>query len=1162
MAFPIQHRATHREKPRTSVGIDRTGPSLCGRIGPMPKKRAQGERERVKTHSSFETKVLAAFIAAMLVVAGLVAASWKMAHDATDAARWITHTHQVIDNLTRIRGETLQIEFSTQGYRLTGSAERLIERDESIALREALMEQVHRLVADNAVQMARLQQLRAVLDERLAISRQVVELIRTQGTRAATRYANNAPLQATRQRTYRLLREMEADELRLLDERNGAYDRAKQALVGSGLGLALLLSALLTGTYLLLRRQLRATEAGRQALVESEENLAITLHSIGDGVLVTDRAGRITRMNPVAERLTGWTQAQALGHPIDEIFSIVHEETRAPAEIPVARVLATGEVQGLANHTTLLARDGREIPIADSAAPIHNARGEVVGVVLVFRDVSTERAAQRLVAQQNLLLEQNVIERSAQLRDSQEHLHSIINGAPALIAYLDTGQRFVYANTHYRRRFAPDGHDITGLTVREVAGEERYAKAGAALTRALQGEPQTFDWQPFPGVWQVSNYVPRRDAQGQVIGCYVLGTDITERKRHESQIETLNTELARRVHELEHVSRALRTLSAGNRTMLRAHDEQTLLDNMCHTIVNAGGYSVAVVWFRSDDAGQSLWPAAEHGFPGGMAALRLLKASWADNVHGRGAVGSAIRSGEATVVHDISSDPHYAPWRTLIDGQASVLACPLHMDNRVMGALAIYQPESGAFDADEVSLLSALADDLAFGITTLRERAEQQRTRQAMHHLTQHDALTGLANETQFNERVNAAVEQGLRGGTHFAMLQTNIERLGEINDALGFSHGDQLLRDFAQRLAQAAPPGATVARLRGDEFALLLPGGDSAAAQHLAQHLHTLLRPPFALADLALDVTARIGVVAYPEHGLTPHDLFRHMDMAVRQAKKQGSGIACYDPQLNPAPAQRLTFAGELRRAIEGGQLALYLQPKVEMASGRVCGAEGLVRWPHPVRGMIPPGEFIELAEHTGLIRPLGAWVLETAFHLNQYWSGRGQALPIAVNLSARNLRDDSLLPLIRELQTAWQDGQGLLEIEITESTAMEDPEFALRVLHALRSLGVPLHIDDFGTGYSSLSYLQKLPVDCIKIDQSFVRNMVSSKESALIVRSTIDLAHDLGRKVVAEGVETRQHWEQLAALGCDMVQGYYIARPMPAEAFQAWLRDYQPPG
>ncbi len=255
------------------------------------------------------------------------------------------------------------------------------------------------------------------------------------------------------------------------------------------------------------------------------------------------------------------------------------------------------------------------------------------------------------------------------------------------------------------------------------------------------------------------------------------------------------------------------------------------------------------------------------------------------------------------------------------------------------------------------------------------------------------------------------------------------------------------------------------------------------------------------------------------------------------------------------------MTVAGELRRAIEGGDLELYLQPKVEIVSGRVCGAEGLVRWRHAERGMIPPGEFIGLAESTGLIRPLTEWVVETAFRLNHAWSTRGCALPIAVNLSARNLRDESLLERLRQLQAVWNLAPGLFEIEITESAVMEDAEFALRVLHGLREQGIALYIDDFGTGYSSLSYLQKLPVEYIKIDQSFVHNMPASKDSLLIVRSTIDLAHDIGRKVVAEGVETRQHWDQLATFGCDIAQGYFIARPMPAEDFQAWMRDYRPP-
>ena len=1110
-------------------------------------------------HSSFETKVLASFAAAMLVVAGLTAATWKLGIDADEDAQSITHTHTVIDQLSRIRTGTLQIEFSTQSYRLTGDPERLIERDEAIILREAAMASVRELTADNPSQQDRWDRLRQVLNQRLEISRQVERVRLTQGQEAANRYVATTPLQETRMRTYRLLREMEGEELYLLEKRNGEYREARANLLGIGITTAVLLLGLFGITYALIRRQLEITEASRNALVESEENLSITLHSIGDAVLVTDMNGCVVRMNPVAEELTGWTLDEAHGHPVDEVFQILHEETRRPAEIPVAKVLATGTVQGLANHTSLIARDGTERPIADSAAPIRNAAGQLSGVVLVFRDVSAERDAQRLIHEQNELLEQRVQERTSQLRESQGHLRSVISAVPALIACVDAQQRYIYVNDEYRKLFAPNRADTTGHTVREIVGEQHYATVGPLIERVLQGEAQLYDWQPAPGVWMAINYVPRYGAQGQITGYYVLGTDISKRKQDERHIQTLNTELEGRVRDLEHVSRALRTLSAGNRTMLRANDEQELLDTMCKTIVTAGGYGVAVVWYRSDDAGRSLWPAAEHGYPGGISMLRLLKTSWADNMHGRGAVGQAVRRGLSTVVADMRSDPNFSAWLPQLEGKTSGLACPLCVGEEVIGALAIYDPQPDTFDDDEITLLTELADDLAFGIATLRERTEQIRIRQAMHHLTHHDTLTGLYNETQFTEMLSAAIEEGLRSDRQFAVLQTNVERLGEINDALGFTHGDQLLRAFSQRLTQVVPPQATVVRLRGDEFAILLPDGNAVSAEALLQRLHEALTRPFPIADLELDVSARTGVALFPQHGINPHDLFRHMDMAVRQAKKLGVNHAFYDAHRNPNPSHRLTLAGELRRAIEGGDLTLYLQPKVEMANGRICGAEGLVRWQHATRGLIPPGEFIELAERTGLIRPLTEWVVETAFQLNQRWNSHG--LPIAVNFSARNLHDENLPDKIRQLQSIWGLAPGMLEIEITESTVMDDAEFALRVLHGLREQGIPLYIDDFGTGYSSLSYLQKLPVDYIKIDQSFVRNMTSSKDSTLIVRSTIDLAHDIGRKVVAEGVETRQHWDQLAALGCDYAQGYFIARPMPSEAFQAWMRDYRPP-
>jgi diguanylate cyclase (GGDEF)-like protein len=460
-----------------------------------------------------------------------------------------------------------------------------------------------------------------------------------------------------------------------------------------------------------------------------------------------------------------------------------------------------------------------------------------------------------------------------------------------------------------------------------------------------------------------------------------------------------------------------------------------------------------------------------------------------------------------------------------------------------------------------VTLLSESADDLAFGIATLRARTEQQQVQAAMYRLTRFDALTGLPNETQFTEFLAAAIADGQRLKQPFAVLQTNIERLSEINDTLGFSHGDQLLREFGSRLRSAAPAAALVARLRGDEFAILLSDSDRKSAMSMVQRLQTVLAPPFPVADIPLDMSARTGVVLFPEHGVTTHDLFRHMDIAVHQAKKKTARHAVFDPTLSRDQPSRLNLAGELRRAIEGDDLRLYLQPKIEFATGRLSGAEALVRWQHAERGLLPPGEFIDLAEHTGLIRPLTEWMIKSVLQLNREWESLGCALPIAVNLSARNLRDEDLLDKIRSLQAAWGTGVGLLELELTESSVMDDAAFALRVLHSLRDEGIPLYIDDFGTGYSSLSYLQKLPVEYIKIDQSFVRHMSTSKDSAVIVRSTIDLVHDLGRKTVAEGVETQENWDQLAAMGCDFAQGYFIAKPMPVGAFQAWAAQYRPP-
>jgi diguanylate cyclase (GGDEF)-like protein/PAS domain S-box-containing protein len=1131
-------------------------------IGADIKLSKQESREiPVRLRSSFETKVLTAFAAAMLVVAALAISTRILATDATNAARWVAHSHEVLNSLARARGDALQIELTTQNYRLHGNEALLAERDATIADREIMLRQIRQLTADSPRQQARWIQLRAVIDERIAISRRTEQLRKTQGIEAASAYVASAPLKETRERMYRVLGAMEQEGRQLLESRNAEQLRAQQVFIAADTAAALLLGALLAASYIMIRRQLQETEASRRALAENEENLATTLHSIGDAVLATDAGGRITRMNPVAERLTGWRHADASGRPVDEVFHIINEHTRAPATVPVSQVLATGEAQELANHTVLIARNGRECSIADSAAPIRDAKGRISGVVLVFRDETVARQAQRTIREQNELLEQRVHERTAQLHESEEHLRSVIGNVPAMIAFVDAQQRYVYVNQQYRQRFAPGREDIAGCTVCEILGEERYAVAAPLIDKVLQGQAQSYDWQPFPGVWQAINYVPKRDAAERVVGYYVLGTDITERKHAEEKIQSLNTELGQHLRELGHVSRALKTLSAGNRAMLRATDEQELLDSMCRAIVEAGGYRMASVWYCVHDEYKSLRPMAASGHPGGLDALNRMKGSWGDNEYGRGAVATAIRTDRTSVVRNILTDPAYAPWRPFLPGYACGVAGPLRVGGEIIGSLVIYAGEPDSFGADEAALLTESADDLAFGIATLRARAEQQRIQEAMHRLTFYDGLTGLPNETQFTELLVGAIDAGNRLGQAFAVLQVNIERLREINDALGFNHGDHILREFGTRLRAAVPADATVARLRGDEFAILLPGSDTAAAIGMARQLEAVLAVPYPVAGLSLDVSAKMGIALFPQHGVTPHDLFRHMDITVNQAKIEGVSYAIFNPARSHGQSGRLTMVGELRRAIAGGDLLLYLQPKVKIATGRLCGAEGLVRWQHAERGLIHPVEFIDLAEQTGLIKPLTEWVIETALQLNRTWERDGRALPIAVNLSARNLRDENLLETICKKQSALGVTPGLLELEITESMVMDDPDFALRVLYGLRNEGIPLYIDDFGTGYSSLSYLQKLPVEYIKIDRSFVHAMLSSKDSAVIVRSTIDLAHDLGCKVVAEGVETQAEWDQLAGFGCDIAQGYFIAKPMPPEEFQNWIAQFRAP-
>src|SRR5712692_3571603 len=440
----------------------------------------------------------------------------------------------------------------------------------------------------------------------------------------------------------------------------------------------------------------------------------------------------------------------------------------------------------------------------------------------------------------------------------------------------------------------------------------------------------------------------------------------------------------------------------------------------------------------------------------------------------------------------------------------------------------------------------------------LKEAVVRQARKQAettAQYLAYYDPMVNLPNRAKLRESLEQAINTGQHTNTRFALLIVDLNRFWEINSTLGHNNGDTLLQQVGLRIKEALQESHMLASLGGDEFAVLLPTADADYAVRVAENILQVLEAPFEIAGFTLEVEACVGIALFPDHGTSPYLLMQHADVATYIAKKKGSNFAIYAVEHDPYSPQRLKLMGELRHAISNNQLFLHYQPKIDFQTGRTVGVEALMRWHHPQHGPIPPEEFIAMTERTGIIKTLNLWAPNTALEQCHNWDQMGLKIPIAVNLSLRNLQDPNFVDHINKLLKVWKIGHEWLELEITESTLMTDPINAMTNLSRLSRMGIHLTIDDFGIGYSSLSYLQKLPINTIKIDKSFVIDMIKNHDSAVIVLSTIELAHHLGLKVVAEGVETRQIWDKLAAFGCDLAQGYYISYPISANNFLAWL-------
>jgi diguanylate cyclase (GGDEF)-like protein/PAS domain S-box-containing protein len=697
-------------------------------------------------------------------------------------------------------------------------------------------------------------------------------------------------------------------------------------------------------------RMAAAVERAQASLAAQAGQLQVTLSSIGDGVIATDTEGRVTFMNPLAETLTGWKMGEARGHLLREVFRIVNETSREEVECPVGRCLREGVVVGLANHTLLIARDGTERPIADSAAPIRHPDGRISGAVLVFRDQTEER---RKIAQ--LTLAASVFENS-------------LNG----VIITDSEKRIVEVNPAFTR--------ITGYSREEAVGQTpRFLFSGrqdAAFYAAMWAE------------------------------------------------------------------------------------------------ISASGHWQGEIWNRHKNG---------EIFPEELSIV-------------------AVKDDEGAVTHYIG----------------------------------IFRDIS-------------------------RIKAQEAQLR----HLAHHDPLTGLPNRALLADRMAVALAQAGRSGGMLAVCYLDLDGFKTVNDTWGHATGDRLLMEIAGRLSASVRGGDTVARLGGDEFALLLTNlaDEEECEAALARLLQAVARPVF-LDGTEISVTASIGVTLFPGDGADADTLLRHADQSLYAAKEAGRNrYHLFDPRHDHAARERRAFLERLEAALDQGEFCLYYQPKVDMRAGTVIGAEALIRWRHPERGLLPPGDFLPRMEGSELEIRLGEWVIDQALSQMDAWRAAGLDLPVAVNIAPPHLARIDFAERLKEL-LARHPGtpDNRLQLEVLESAALEDIERVSRLVEACRKLGVAFALDDFGTGYSSLTYLKRLPVDLIKIDQSFVRDMLDNAEELAIVEGVIGLAEAFHISVIAEGVETVEQGLAVLHLGCSLGQGYGIARPMPARELPGWIAGFQP--
>jgi diguanylate cyclase (GGDEF)-like protein len=609
----------------------------------------------------------------------------------------------------------------------------------------------------------------------------------------------------------------------------------------------------------------------------------------------------------------------------------------------------------------------------------------------------------------------------------------------------------------------------------------------------------------------------------------------------------------------QRLTRMFAALSATNEAIMRAKSRSELFDLVCEAAANGGRFtSTSIGLARTDEDFLDIVAASG---PTAVKSKSTRLSVKDDCPEGRGISGIAFRTGKPCISNDYLTDPRGTVFHESVrsDGACAVAAFPLFNGGQPVGILLFCAAERDAFTPGSVDLLQRIADNIAFALDNFDRADEKTKADERIEYLASHDGLTGLPNREMFNHLLQAAMVTARHHQLQFAMLFIDLDRFKIINDSLGHEAGDALLVETARRLRDNLRTDDIVARLGGDEFVVILEHSAALGEiEKVAAKLLDAVGQPVQLSGHECLATASIGIAMFPDHGSDVHTLTKNADMAMYLAKEDGkNNFRFFTREVKMPSIERLALENCLRHALERDQFSLHYQPKVDLTGGQITGVEALLRWTHPEYGMLPPAQFIPLAEETGLIVPIGRWALNAACAQNMEWQRRGlRPVSVAVNLSPRQFADENLLHDVDEALAISGMSPVLLQLEVTESMMMRNVSGAIKVLDALQSRGIRLAIDDFGTGYSSMSLMKQFPIDTLKIDRSFVRDLPDDTEDRAIAQAIINMGRALGMTIVAEGVETSAQEAFLRAHGCDEMQGYLFSRPLPPEQLADLLR------